>query len=265
MYRIAFVGTGGRSGAHADAYQHIDGAELVACCARTREHADGFAAKYGIKPYSDIAEMVRAEKPDLVHVVTMPRDRVETMRAISDHRVPAATVEKPIAVDADDWRAICEIENTTRTKFGVCHQFRWQKDLVKCRRAIASGDLGKVLFIDSSAGMDITNQGTHALHYANSLNGDQPVVSVFGATHGWDRNDLTIPARKTARRISRSRTARGCSGTPARALPEWGTHPPHTSTSAWRLTANAAGCCGRSSGAGRSLVRMGPSMATTAT
>jgi len=193
MYRIAFVGAGGRSGAHADAYQHIDGVELVACCDLAPDRAEKFGSKYGVKPYTDIAEMVRAEKPDLVHVVTLPRDRVETMRAVSDLGVPAATVEKPIATDVADWRAIREIEKTTRTKFGVCHQFRWQKDLVRCREAIASGELGKVLFLDGSAGMTITDQGTHCLHYVNSLNGDQPVVGVFGAVHGWDLGNPNHP------------------------------------------------------------------------
>ncbi len=193
MYKVAFVGTGGRALAHADAYQHIDGAEMVACCARTCEHSVEFGKKYSIKPYTDIADMVRAEKPDLVHIVTMPRDRVETMRMISELGVPAATVEKPIAVDVADWQAICKIEKTTKTKFGICHQFRWYPAVVKCREAIESGALGKALFLDASAGMDITNQGTHALHYANSFNGDSRVVSVFGNTQGWDRNDKNHP------------------------------------------------------------------------
>lgn len=193
MYKIAFVGVGGRSGAHADAYKHIDGAELVACCARTREHSDKFAQDYGLKSYTSIEEMVRNEKPDMVHVVTMPRDRAETMQIISDLQVPAATVEKPIATDVADWRAISEIAETTNTKFGICHQFRWYPTLVRCREALASGRLGRVIFLDSTAGMDITNQGTHALHYANSLNNDSEVVSVFGGASGWDTADVNHP------------------------------------------------------------------------
>jgi len=83
-----------------------------------------------------------------------------------------------------DWRALLALEAGSETKFAVCHQFRWQRHLVKCQQALASGRLGKVLMLAASAGMNISGQGTHILNYAMSLNGDSPVVRVFGAAAG---------------------------------------------------------------------------------
>jgi len=188
-YRAAIVGCGGRSPAFANTHQYIDRAELVACCSLDKEQTEKTAERYGIRGYGDAALMIETEKPDLVHLVTPPRTRVELMTLVSALGVPACTVEKPIAIGVRDWKALSDLERTTKTKFGVSHQFRWQPHLVKCREAIESGELGKPLFVDASAGLTITDQGTHSLHYGNSLNGDRQVVRVFGAISGWGNDE----------------------------------------------------------------------------
>ncbi len=192
-YRVAIIGTGSRAVAHANAYSHIDNAVLTACASPTEARREKFAAKYGIRAYADASEMIRIEQPDLVHIVTPPSVRLEPMTIVSELGVPACTVEKPIALEVSDWKQLESLERTSRTKFGVCHQLRWFPSLIRCRDAIASGALGQVLMIDSSAGMDITNQGTHALHYGNFLNGDRQVVEVFGAASGWNQSDPSHP------------------------------------------------------------------------
>ncbi len=106
------------------------------------------------------------------------------MQLISDYGIPAAIVEKPIAIEVPDWQQLCELEQVTTTRFAVCHQARWHPYLTRCRQALASGQLGELLFLDFSAGMNISGQGTHMLDWAMSLNEDSPVVRVFGAASG---------------------------------------------------------------------------------
>ncbi len=96
-YRAAIVGSGQRSRPHIDAYRLLANAEVVACCAPTPSRRDALAAAFGIKAYADAAEMLRAERPDVVHIVTPPDARVELMTLVSDAGVPLCTVEKPIA------------------------------------------------------------------------------------------------------------------------------------------------------------------------
>jgi len=197
VYRSATVGCGGRSTQHTRSYKLISRAELVACCDLDTERRQNYAKEFGVRPYADVAEMIKKEEPDLVHMVTPPNIRVELMQMISDNGVPACIVEKPICCEVSDWKKLCELEDKTKTKFAVNHQIRWQPNFVRCQEALNSGKLGKLLFLDFSAGMNISGQGTHILDYAMSLNEDSPVVRVFGAASG-DREMKTVhPAPDT--------------------------------------------------------------------
>ena len=153
---------------HALAYKLISRGELVACCARTDARREAFAAEFGIPGYADAAEMIRAEKPDLVHLVTPPSTRVELMTLVDALGVPACIVEKPIATEARDWQALVALEARTGTKFGVGAQFRYHPDLTRCREALRSGQLGAVRFLDASAVGTICDQGVHVVDWAMS-------------------------------------------------------------------------------------------------
>jgi predicted dehydrogenase len=169
---------------HALAYEAITRGELVACCDLDRERLESFAQEFGLNGYTDAAEMLQVEKPDIVHIVTQPVARVQLMTLVSDLGVPACIVEKPIAREVADWRQLVALESISETKFAVNHQFRWHGSLTRCREALRSGTLGHMHFLDFSAGMTISGQGTHMLDYAMSLNEDALAVRVFGAASG---------------------------------------------------------------------------------
>jgi len=197
-FKVVILGCGNRSYPHAEAYGQIENAELVACCGTSREKREKFAAQFKIKGYADAKKMIKTEKPDMVHLVTNPDTRVELMTLVSELGVPLCTVEKPVATVVSDWKKLVELGNKTKTKFAVCHQFRWQSHLAKCAKVLRSGKLGKVIFVDMSAGMNITGQGTHTLNYGMSLNGDSPVIEVFGNCSGWDAGDIVHPGPTTS-------------------------------------------------------------------
>ena len=194
QYKAVVISCAGRGKAHLKAYEMIDNARVAACCDIRQDRRQALTEEFGIPCYGDAAEMIRAEKPDIVHVATGPTTRVELLGLVSQLGVPLCTVEKPVAVNVPDWRALTEIEKRAKTKFAVCHQFRWQRHLVACQEALAGGALGKVRFLDISAGMNITGQGTHTLNYGMSVIGDPRVTRVFGNIYGWDKRDLTHPA-----------------------------------------------------------------------
>jgi predicted dehydrogenase len=169
---------------HALAYGLCERGALVACCARTDPRREAFADEFGLALYDDIAAMVRAEQPDLVHLVTLPHTRVELMTLVNELGVPACMVEKPIAYRETDWRALVDLAGRAKTKFGVGAQFRYHPDLTRCREALRSGRLGAVRFIDASAVGTICDQGVHVIDWAMSLIEDAMPVRVFGAASG---------------------------------------------------------------------------------
>lgn len=192
--KVAIIGCGARGRDHILAYEHIDSASVVACCAPGGKRRRKVAAEFGISDYADAKQMIEAERPDMVHIATWPDCRVEPMTIVSDMQVPLCTVEKPIAMGVGDWRALCALEQRTKTKFAVCHQCRWQPYVVKCQEEIQSGRLGDLKLLDLSAGMNISGQGTHILNYGMSLNSDRPVVRVFGTAAGASELDTPHPA-----------------------------------------------------------------------
>jgi predicted dehydrogenase len=195
--RVAIIGCGGRSRGHFQAYQRMADVQIVGCCDISAQAREKCGQEFGTRPYADAAAMIRTEKPDVVNLVTMPDSRVELMTLVSDLGVPGCVVEKPIAAEVEDWQKLCRLEAAGKTRFAVSHQCRWQPNLVKCRQALRSGKLGRVKFLDMSAGMNISGQGTHILNYARFLNEEARVVRVFGAAGGNSEMNGVHPAPDT--------------------------------------------------------------------
>lgn len=191
VIKAVLIGAGGRASAHIRADLALDQVAVVACADRSGRGSEALAQQYGLSAYRDVDQMLRAHKPDLVHIVTGPESHLALMRQVSHYGVPLCTVEKPLAVTAGEYAELVRLSEVTRTRFAVSHQFRWHPDYLRCHQA--QGRLGALRLVDMSAGMSITGQGTHILHYGMELNGGSPVVSVMGAVHGWTAEDAYHP------------------------------------------------------------------------
>ena len=94
-YRSAIIGCGSRAYGHANAYQQVSRSELVACANRSDSaRREKFAETFQITGYADAEEMLRKEKPDLVHLVTMPDQWRELMPMVSELGVPGVPRRK---------------------------------------------------------------------------------------------------------------------------------------------------------------------------
>ena len=188
-YRTAIIGvSGGRARGHAAAYAHIDDGRLVAVSTRNRENLDAFGERFGISArYTDYRVMLRQEQPDLVHVNTPPDVRLEVFEAAAEAGVPAVIVEKPLAIDGDDYVAMSAwADSGPAVKVAINHQLHFQPRRAALQRRVADGDLGEVRFIDASAGMNLAYQGTHVLQAINAFHPAGVPVSVFAQVSGAD-------------------------------------------------------------------------------
>ena len=133
MYKSAMLGCGGRARAHASAYRFVKGGKIGAICDMNEDLLNRFGDDFDISArYTNLDEMLEKEKPDLLHIVTAPvlrgtnqRIRYPLMKQASDHGVPAAIVEKPIAVESEDWKQIAGLAEETKTKFIVNTQLNF--------------------------------------------------------------------------------------------------------------------------------------------
>ena len=186
MYKSVIIGvSGGRAHGHADAYQHIKRGALVAVSARQADKLEEFADKYDVdKRYTDYREMFAKEKPDLVQVSTPPDARLDIILAAEEAGVPAMIVEKPLAIQGEDYEAIRDFAvGKPRIKVAINHQLQFHPRRRQLQQLALDGAIGDIRFIEASSGMNLAYQGTHSLQAIGAFNPAGP-TTVFGQVAG---------------------------------------------------------------------------------
>lgn len=186
MIKSAIIGvSGGRAKGLAEAYRHVKRGRLAAVSSRRRDKLEAFGAAFDVPArYTDYQEMFEREKPDLVHVNTPPSVRLEIFEAAEAVGVPAVLVEKPLAIQGEDFLAIQAFAGTARVQIAVNHQLHFHPRRNLLQRKVRDGAIGDLRFIEASAGMNPAYQGTHALQAISAFNPDAAPVDVFGQVSG---------------------------------------------------------------------------------
>lgn len=186
MYKSVIIGVGGgRAHGHADAYQYMKRGRVVAVCDLRPEPLDDFADKYDVKArYTDYREMFEKEKPDLAQVSTAPNLRLEVLEAAESAGVPAVVVEKPLAIQGEDYLAIRDFAaRKPKLKVAINHQLQFHPCRQRLQKLVAEGAIGDIRFIEASSGMNLAYQGTHSLQAIGAFNPAAP-STVFGQVSG---------------------------------------------------------------------------------
>ena len=202
MYKSAILGCGGRAKGHAGAYRFVKGGQLAAICDMNEERLNNFGDRFEISSrYTDLDGMLEKEKPDLLHIVTAPllrgtnqHIRYPLMKQASDHGVPAVIVEKPIAVDSDDWKQIAGLAEETETKFIVNTQLNFHPKNLELKKDVVDGRIGELKFIDASARSTPVNQGPHVLQLVSSYIDNSRPEKVLGQISGRESLDSAEPS-----------------------------------------------------------------------
>jgi predicted dehydrogenase len=140
--RTAIVGCGKVAGTHALAYRALPNSEFVAVCDVSGERAQAFAAKFQVKGYTDLAEMLSREKIDVLSVCTQHTQHPAAVEAAAAAGVHVIS-EKPLAIDLCSCDRAIAAARAAGIKLGVVSQRRWYEPVQRMKRAIDSGKLGK--------------------------------------------------------------------------------------------------------------------------
>ncbi len=185
--KLAHLGCGPRARRHAEAFEFVEKGEIGAICDLNEERLKAFGDDFGVDEahrYTDCREMLETEKPDVLDIVTAPTIRVDLMRLAAEYEVPVAIVEKPVAVQGEDYRQIKALNETSSTRFVVNTQLHFHKQNLELKQLVAEGGIGEVRFLDASARSTILDQGVHVLELAYTYNGNVSPVRVFGQVSG---------------------------------------------------------------------------------
>ena len=188
MYKSVIIGVGGgRAHGHANAYEYVKRGRMVAVCDLLPGPMDEFGDKFDIAArYTDYREMFEKEKPELVQVSTHPKVRLEVLEAAEAAGVPLAIVEKPLAIQGEDY---LELRNFAagkpKIKVAINHQLQFHPRRQQLQKLVADGAIGDLRFIEASSGMNLAYQGTHSLQAIGAFNPAAP-TTVFGQVSGAD-------------------------------------------------------------------------------
>jgi UDP-N-acetyl-2-amino-2-deoxyglucuronate dehydrogenase len=139
--RSAIIGCGKMAHVHAQALMNIGETVLVAAQSRSMEKATAFATKYQATPYTDIAEMIRREKVDIVLICTPhPAHKAAAITAFENGA--HVLVEKPLAISLEDCDLMIGAAAAAGKKLGMISQRRFFPSCMRIKQAIDDGKLG---------------------------------------------------------------------------------------------------------------------------
>jgi predicted dehydrogenase len=186
MYKSVIIGVGGgRAHGHANAYEYVNRGRVAAVCDLRRDAMDEFGDKFDVSArYTDYREMFEKEKPELVQVSTPPNVRLDILEAAEAARVPLAIVEKPLAIQGEDYVALRDfVAGKPKIKVAINHQLQFHPRRQRLQKLVADGAIGDLRFVEASSGMNLAYQGTHSLQAIGAFNPATP-TTVFGQVAG---------------------------------------------------------------------------------
>lgn len=142
-YGFGVIGCGRISKNHLESIERLPGAKLVAVCDVKEENLAKASEKYECKGYSDYHELLVDNNVQLVNICTESgchaRIAIDAMKA-GKH----VLVEKPMAMSLAEADMMIATAEEMGVKLGVVHQNRFNKAIVKLRKAIEGDKLGKL-------------------------------------------------------------------------------------------------------------------------
>jgi len=163
QYRVAFIGTGGRSVCYARAYGASEDIEIVALADPDAGHRKAMVEKAelpdGIPEFDDWRSMLEADDSlDGVVICTPNYLHADQAVACLDHGLPIA-LEKPLATTKEDCQRIVAAERRNSGRVLLGFVLRSTPFYSKIHELITSGAIGKVVSIqaDELPGVGVTS------------------------------------------------------------------------------------------------------------
>jgi UDP-N-acetyl-2-amino-2-deoxyglucuronate dehydrogenase len=166
MIRFALVGCGRIAQRHAEHIQN--NGELLAVCDNVPERADALAAKYGIKAYYNIADLLENEKMVDVVAICSPNG-LHAEHTIQSLKAGFHVLcEKPMAINVHDCGEMIKAAERVNKRLFAIKQNRFNPPIAAVKQVIEEGRLGKIYSVQLSC---FWNRNPD--YYQNSWKGTQ--------------------------------------------------------------------------------------------
>jgi predicted dehydrogenase len=209
VLKVAIIGCGKIADDHVQQIERTNRGAVVAACDLEPLMAQQLCERYNIKyAFSDVAQLLDACRPDVVHITTPPQAHFALGRQCLDAGCHVY-VEKPFALDGNETKALLDIAGEKLLKLTVGHDLQFSPVAKRMRGLVQQGYLGgapvhmesyycydltdpnyaKALLSDKShwvrrlPGKLLQNIISHGIaRIAEFLSGDSPRVTALGFT-----------------------------------------------------------------------------------
>lgn len=143
-FRVGIIGCGNIFPMHAVSVEQQKNAKLVAVCDIKESRAKEKAKNHNCKYYLDYKEMMDKEHLDVVHICT-PHYLHAPMAIYAANQGKHILTEKPMAISKEDAYAMIEAARKNQVTLGVIFQNRYNAGSILIKKALESGELGKII------------------------------------------------------------------------------------------------------------------------
>ena len=143
--KIALIGAGGWGRQHARIFAARPDVDFCAIVGRTPEKTQARADEYGVRAYTDIAEMLEREKPDLVSLCLPNQGHFDATLQVIQAGV-SLLVEKPLVFDLQEAEMLLAQAAKQNLFFAINFNHRYTVPVQKTKEAIEAGRLGEIVF-----------------------------------------------------------------------------------------------------------------------
>ena len=145
---VGLIGGGNISETHARAARQIPGLAISAVFGTNHERVSRLAAQFAAAPFGDFAKFLAHRPMDFVAIGSPSGLHAEQGIAAAENGLHVLT-EKPLDINTAQADALIAAARDAGVKLGVFFQDRCKTDLIKVKRWMEAGTLGKLILADA--------------------------------------------------------------------------------------------------------------------
>jgi predicted dehydrogenase len=156
MLRIAIVGCGKIADQHVQAIRRIPDCVIVALCDRELLMAKQLGERTEVTAcFSDHQEMLRATRPDVVHITTPPQSHFPLAKQCLEFG-SHVYLEKPFTITANEAESLIDLAERCGLRITVGHNYQFTLEMLEMRQLVKRGFLGgKPIHLESYWSYDL--------------------------------------------------------------------------------------------------------------
>jgi predicted dehydrogenase len=142
MLRIALVGCGKVADQHVHAIRRIPDCVIAGLCDRELLMAKQLGQRAEVPAcFSDLQELLRATRPDVVHITTPPQSHFSLAKQCLEFG-SHVYLEKPFTITASEAESLIDFAQRCGLKITVGHNYLFTLEMLEMRRLVKDGFLG---------------------------------------------------------------------------------------------------------------------------